>query len=62
MITIAMELLHGLDHLPASQQHHRRRPGIASIVYWGTGIPPQITYFSINAVLLVAGTSRRSRP
>lgn len=29
-------------------------PGIASIVYWGTGIPPQITYFAINAVLLVA--------
>ncbi len=29
-------------------------PGIASIVYWGTGLPPQITYFAINAVLLVA--------
>lgn len=28
-------------------------PGIASIVYWGTGIPVQVTYFGINAVLLV---------
>ena len=29
-------------------------PGIASIVFWGTGIPPQVTYFTINAVLLLA--------
>lgn len=28
--------------------------GIASIVYWGTGIPAQDTYFVLNAVLLVA--------
>lgn len=27
--------------------------GIASIIYWGTGIPVQNTYFFINAVLLV---------
>ena len=29
-------------------------PGIASVVFWGTGIPVQYTYFVINAVLLVA--------
>lgn len=28
--------------------------GIASIVYWGTGIPAQDTYFVLNAVLLIA--------
>ncbi len=28
--------------------------GIASIVYWGTGIPVQIPYFAINALLLLA--------
>ena len=28
--------------------------GVASIVYWGTGIPAQNTYFAINALLLVA--------
>ncbi len=28
-------------------------PGIASVVYWGTGIPVQVTYLSINAALLV---------
>ena len=28
-------------------------PGIASIVFWGTGIPVQITYFGINAILMV---------
>ena len=28
--------------------------GVASIVYWGTGIPAQDTYFVLNAVLLVA--------
>lgn len=28
-------------------------PGIASIVYWGTGIPVQYTYFGINACLLL---------
>lgn len=28
--------------------------GIAEIVYWGTGIPTQYTYFVINAGLLVA--------
>ena len=26
--------------------------GISSILYWGTGIPVQVTYFTINAVLL----------
>ena len=25
-------------------------PGIASIVYWGTGLPVQYTYFAINAL------------
>lgn len=29
-------------------------PGIASVVYWGTGIPAQTTYFVINALLLMA--------
>ncbi len=28
-------------------------PGIASIVYWGTGLPVQYTYMAINGVLLV---------
>ena len=28
-------------------------PGIASIVYWGTGLPVQYTYFTINAFLLL---------
>ncbi len=28
--------------------------GVASIVYWGTGIPAQDTYFVLNAVLLIA--------
>ena len=28
-------------------------PGIASIVYWGTGFPIQYTYLSINAILLL---------
>lgn len=28
--------------------------GIAEIVYWGTGIPTQYTYFAINAALLVS--------
>ena len=28
--------------------------GVASIVYWGTGIPAQDTYFVLNALLLVA--------
>ena len=28
-------------------------PGIASIIYWGAGIPVQITYFGINAILMV---------
>lgn len=28
-------------------------PGIASVVYWGTGVPVQVTYLSINAVLLI---------
>lgn len=27
-------------------------PGVASIIYWGTGIPVQVSYFAINAVLL----------
>jgi uncharacterized membrane-anchored protein YitT (DUF2179 family) len=27
--------------------------GVASIVYWATGIPVQFTYFGINAILLV---------
>jgi uncharacterized membrane-anchored protein YitT (DUF2179 family) len=29
-------------------------PGIASVVYWGTGVPVEVTYFLINAGLLVA--------
>ncbi|MGI6232601.1 MAG: YitT family protein [Prevotella sp.] len=29
-------------------------PGISSIVFWGTGIPVEVTYFLINAGLLVA--------
>ena len=29
-------------------------PGISSVVYWGTGIPVQTTYFAINAALLLA--------
>ncbi len=28
-------------------------PGIASIVYWATGLPVQYTYFSINLILLI---------
>jgi uncharacterized membrane-anchored protein YitT (DUF2179 family) len=28
-------------------------PGIASVVFWGIGIPVQLTYFLINAVLLI---------
>ena len=28
-------------------------PGIASIVYWATGLPVQYTYFTINAFLLI---------
>lgn len=28
-------------------------PGIASVVYWGTGVPVQFTYFFVNAVLLL---------
>ena len=28
-------------------------PGIASIIYWGAGLPVQITYFGINAILMV---------
>lgn len=28
-------------------------PGITSIIFWGFGIPIQLSYFSINAVLLV---------
>lgn len=27
-------------------------PGISSVLYWGTGIPVQTTYFIINAFLL----------
>jgi uncharacterized membrane-anchored protein YitT (DUF2179 family) len=30
-------------------------PGIASITYWGTGIPVQYTYFLINGALLLLG-------
>ncbi len=29
-------------------------PGISSVLFWGTGIPVQISYFIINAALLVA--------
>lgn len=28
-------------------------PGIASVVYWGTGIPVQMTYFTINFILMI---------
>ncbi len=28
-------------------------PGIASVIFWGTGVPVQMTYFAVNAVLLV---------
>ena len=28
-------------------------PGVASIVFWGTGIPVQVTYFAVNAILMV---------
>ena len=28
-------------------------PGIASVLFWGTGIPVQMSYFGINAVLLM---------
>lgn len=29
-------------------------PGISSVIYWGTGVPVQVTYFVINALLLLA--------
>ena len=29
-------------------------PGISSVLFWGTGIPVQVTYFVINALLLMA--------
>ena len=28
-------------------------PGISSIIFWGAGIPVQLTYFGINAILMV---------
>ncbi len=28
-------------------------PGISSIIYWGVGIPVNVTYFLINAVLMI---------
>ena len=28
-------------------------PGISSVIFWGTGIPVQTTYFAINALLLI---------
>ena len=28
-------------------------PGVASIIFWGTGLPVQVTYFGINALLMV---------
>ncbi len=28
-------------------------PGIASVIFWGSGIPVQVSYFTINAVLLL---------
>ena len=28
-------------------------PGVASVVFWGTGIPVQLTYFVVNAILLL---------
>lgn len=28
-------------------------PGIASVVYWGTGLPVQVTYMAVNALLLI---------
>lgn len=28
-------------------------PGIASIVYWGTGLPVQYTYLTINGILII---------
>src|SRR5574344_1529451 len=28
-------------------------PGVSSILYWGLGIPVQVTYFTINAGLLL---------
>ena len=28
-------------------------PGISSVIFWGTGIPVQWTYFGINAILLL---------
>ena len=27
-------------------------PGISSILYWGLGIPVQVSYFVLNAILL----------
>lgn len=29
-------------------------PGISSVVFWATGLPVQVTYFTINAALLIA--------
>ncbi|MBR6945244.1 MAG: YitT family protein [Prevotella sp.] len=29
-------------------------PGISSVIFWGTGIPVQVSYFIINALLMVA--------
>lgn len=29
-------------------------PGISSVVYWATGIPVHYTYFTLNAILLIA--------
>lgn len=29
-------------------------PGISSVLYWATGIPVQMSYFAINAALLIA--------
>lgn len=28
-------------------------PGISSVLFWGTGLPVQLSYFAINAVLLI---------
>ena len=28
-------------------------PGIASVIFWGTNIPAQVSYFVINAILLL---------
>ena len=29
-------------------------PGISSVIYWGTGVPVQVSYFVINALLMIA--------